>query len=135
MDEALQVAVYEALTGSTALMSVITAVRDDVPQDENSGDSAQFPYVVIGDDRISAWATDDWSGGEATVRVTTHSRYSGKKETKQIMGHIRAALDRADLNISGYTSVTCDFVDSDTSKDLDGEGRIGWMDFNVLICP
>jgi len=135
MNSALQAAIYSALTGNAPLMSAVTGVYDKAPQATDSGSSTAFPYVTIGDDIISAWATDDWSGGDAVFRIHVWSRYGGNKEANQIIGLVRDALDRVPLSVTGYTALSVDFEQAFVEPDPDGETRHGVMEFRVLICP
>lgn len=135
MNAPFQKAIYDALAASSPLMAVITGIYDKAHQVNDSGAIAAFPFVTIGDDVISAWSTDDWSGGEAVARVHVWSRYGGNKQAAEIIGLIRAALDRASLTIAGYGALSCDYQQSFVEPDPDGETRHGVIEFRVLICP
>jgi len=135
MNEPFQQAIYNRLTGNAPIMAVVSGVYDKAPQAIDSGSGAAFPFVTIGDDIITAWAADDWSGGEAVARIHVWSRYGGNKEAAEIIGLIRAALDRQDLAIPGYGALSCDYQQSFVEPDPDGETRHGVIEFRVLICP
>lgn len=135
MNFALQQAIYSALIGNASLVAAVQSVRDKQPDAADSGDDSVFPYIVIGEGITTAWATDDWSGGDATVRVNVFSRYGGNKEALQIMDLVRTVLDRSTLAITGYKAVTVDFVQSFVQPDPDGRTRDGVIEFRVLICP
>lgn len=133
MNEALQQAIYTTLTASAPLVAAVQGIYDHVPQVSDSGAGSAFPYVTLGENTVSAWATDDWSGGDAVVRVHVWSRYRGRKEALEILDLIRAALDRATFAITGYTNVTCDFLQSFVEVDPDGLTRHGVIEFRILI--
>lgn len=120
----LQQAVYDALTGHAPLTA---PVYDNVPQ------GAAFPYVVVGEDSINEWDTDSETGALASVVVHTWSRGRGRKETKELQGHIYDALHRATLTGSGYNFVTIDLTSSESFLDPDGLTRHGVQSFNAII--
>lgn len=133
METALQQAIYDTLSNDAGVMALATAVYDYVPQPDDAGDPAKFPYVVIGDDTLNAWDTDTTTGADATITVHTWSRFKGRKEVKAIQGAIYAALNRATLPTTGYSFVTCHLVNSDSFVDSDGITQHGVQTFRVLI--
>ncbi len=135
MESALQEAIHTALSADAPLVAAVAGIYDDRPQVVDSSSVAAFPVVTHGDNIITQWPTDDWSGGSALVRVHVWSRYPGRKEAKDIVGLIRAALDRAALTITGYTALSLDFEQSFVDVDPDGETRHGVIEFRALICP
>lgn len=120
----LQKAVYDTLS---AYVPLTANIYDDVPQDSD------FPYVVVGDDAHADWSTDTELGVTAVVTVHTWSRARGKKETKELQGHIYDALNRATLAASGYNFVSIDLVSSESFIDADGLTRHGVQTFNAII--
>src|SRR5690554_4378261 len=92
---ALQGAILQRLKSYSPLMARATAVYDHVPQ------TAQFPYVVIGDDTAIDFDTDDTTGAESTITIHVWSQKRGRKEAKQIQGDIYDALHRYELSVSG----------------------------------
>lgn len=132
-ETAIQMAVYQKLSGDVALMAKVNAVHDDVPQPIDSGDSSLFPYVSIGEDFLTEWDTKDASGVEASITVHTWSRYKGRKETKEIQALIFDALQRANLNVIGYNFVDCNQISSESMIDADGKTRHGVQTFRILI--
>lgn len=134
MNKALWEGVYAALTADTALMAAVGGVYSKPPQPADSGASEPFPYVMIGDGLVSPWGTDDWSGGNAVCRIHVFSRHDGPSEAFNVIGLIRAALDRNEFSIAGYQNVTCNFEGSFADLDPDGETQHGVIEFRVLIC-
>lgn len=157
-EQALQTAIYEALTayneatlsldfvgqvytiGSAErqialddLGNLITGVYDNVPQPDDGGAGAAFPYLVIGEGTFNEWDTDTEVGTDASIVIHSWSRYLGRKETQQIQAAIYAALHRATLLIAGYAFVACDWVSSDTFVDADGLTRHGVQTFRILL--
>lgn len=135
MIEALQTGIYSKLTGNSPLMAKITAVHDKPPQPTDAGSGA-FPYIVIGEMDLDAWATDDTSGTEAVFEVYAYSRYGGNKEAAQILDLVRAALDRQTITVTGQAILSVDFDGSSgISVMADGETRVGDMSFHAYVYP
>jgi len=120
----LQQAIYTELSGYAPLPA---PVYDDVPQD------GSFPYVVIGDDSFADWSTDTELGATSVLTVHTWSRLRGRKETKELQGHIETALNRATLSATGYNFVSLDLLSSESFLDSDGLTRHGVQTFNAII--
>lgn len=133
LETELQKAIYAKLANDAPLLAIATAVYDYVPQPDDSGDPAEFPYVVIGDDSLNAWDTDSTTGADASVTIHTWSRYKGKQEIKAMQGAIYAAVNRATLAIAGYSFVLSDLLTSDSFVDSDGVTQHGVQTFRVLF--
>lgn len=129
----IQKAIYEKLAASAELIAKKIPVYDDVPQPEDSGKLCNFPYVVVGDDTLNQWDTDTEYGADAVITIHTWSRYTGKKEIKELQGYVYNALHNAELVIPGYVSVVCAFQDSKSFLDADGKTRHGVQTFTMLI--
>jgi hypothetical protein len=69
---------------------------------------------------------------EQTLTLHTWSRYLGLAEAKQIMAAVVAALDQANLSISGHSLVLLRFEFSSTFLDPDGLTRHGVQRFRVI---
>lgn len=124
----LQVALVDRLLADEAVKSFVDArVYDDVPQ------NTAFPYVVVGDDTSIDWSQDCSLGAESTITIHVWSRYSGRKEAKQIMTAIYETLNRKELTISGAQNVICHFDYEDTFLDPDGATRHGVIRLRLLI--
>lgn len=127
----VQTAVYSRLT---SVVSSAT-IYDDVPRLSNGQPDANFPYIVIGDDDLQSWDTDDTLG--ATVVITLHiwSRYQGKKEVKQVMQDIYSALNRqaGNLSATGYRFVDSLHDFSTVMDDPDGATRHGVCRYQITV--
>jgi hypothetical protein len=124
----LQQAIYDELTGNTALMAAVAGVFDKVAKGYNS-----FPYVTLGDNISTPNDTDTASGSFCTYTVHVWSRKAGKKESKEIMGLVYTALNRAALSVTGYNAVDCIFSDGSTELDPDGKTYHGTQAFNITL--
>ena len=131
---AVQAAIYQALTASAPLMAIVTGVFDNVPQlDERENPDASFPFVVIGDDDLNEDDTDTSRGFLVEAEVHAWSRKRGRKEIKEIQGLVYEALHRQALNVAGYHFVDCFFDESQTLLDPDGKTRHGVSIFHITI--
>jgi hypothetical protein len=128
-----QKAIFEALTASAALMSMVVDVYDCTPQADDSGSDAAFPYITIGDDSISEWDTDTELGAEITLTIHTWSRYHGRSEMKEIQAEIYSILHRACLSVECYNLVGIEFLSSDSFMDPDGKTWHGTQTFRLTV--
>lgn len=129
----VQKALYDRLSTDSAILTKAVGVFDEVPQAPDSGSPDIFPYVVIGDDQTVAWDTDTELGAEITATIHTWSRYSGKKEIKELQGLVYNALHRTNYYLTGYEVVLCQFLQSQSFLDADGKTRHGVQTFRILI--
>lgn len=123
-----QQAVFTALSGQ-----ISATVYDDVPILPSGQPVANFPYVVIGNDTLLAWDTDDQLGAEITLTLHIWSRASGMKEAKGIAGEIFDLLHRASPTIADYHVVDCLREFSEFMIDPDGETRHGVVRYRLTI--
>jgi len=129
----LQKAIYSALTGDSNVTNKVVDVYDYVPQPDDAQDEADFPYITIGETSFVAFDHDQRSGSRATVSIHVWSRYEGRKEVKEIQGAVYDNLHRRALSVSGYNTITVDFLNSESLRDPDGETFHGVQEFQVLL--
>lgn len=127
-ENTVQQIVFDALDGA-----VSCTVYDDVPFLPEGQPDDRFPYIVIGNDTVRAWDTDDTKGANATVTIHVWSRAAGFKECKTIMGEVYDLLNRGMLSKSGYQIVDSLFEFSETMLDSDGETRHGVARYRITI--
>ena len=132
-ETALQTTIFSTLDGDAALGALVTGVYDSAPQADDSGSSAAFPYVTIGEAVHTDWSTDTENGDDVTFTVHSWSRYRGRKEIKQIQGAVYDVLHRANLSVAGYAFVSCDWLQSESFVDTDGLTRHGVQTFRVIL--
>lgn len=118
-----QKAIYDALI----LASLGVPVYGDPQKD------ASYPYIVVGDDSFAPFDTDTSTGFDAIATIHVWDNYKGYKRIKNISGDVYAALNRANLSITGYTVLDCMFDSSDYFLDTDGKTRHGVISFRLLI--
>jgi len=125
----MQQAIYTALRADATLQSLVSnpvRVFDHTPQD------SELPYIVIGEGTASDFDTKDTDGMDQSLTIHTWSDYRGLSETKQIMGAVVDALDKAALSVTGHTLALLRFVGSNTLLDPDGLTRHGVQNFRAV---
>ncbi len=124
-----QAALFARLDGATL---GVTGVYDIAPQDDDSGDTAIFPYVTMGRVVLTELDSQTKTGWAAQVRIHTHSRTGSMLECKNVQGAIFAALHRAPLTISGFNNYSLLREDSDCQPM--GDNKIhGVCEYRALI--
>lgn len=127
----LQQAVYARLVSQLSPIKVF-----DAPPGQPDGRPAtDFPYVVVGDDTISPFDTDEAVGASATITLHVWSRYNGNTEAKNIMGQIYTALNRqaGTLSAVGYAFIDSLYEFGDVIKEADGKTRHGVCRFRITM--
>ncbi|MGB0568416.1 MAG: DUF3168 domain-containing protein, partial [Alteromonas macleodii] len=123
---ATQKAIYNRLTLSSDLMSMVKGVFDFVEEDQ------QFPYVTIGEASHNEFDTYSELGSEVVVTIHTWSREQGNEETHKIQGQIYNALNRAELGtVDDYYFIGIHFETSDILPDNDGLTFQGVQTFRI----
>lgn len=75
-----------ALRGNAALMAKITALKDSVP------DNQQSPYILVGDTTNNGIVDIENSSNEIYTYFHIWSNYKGRKEVLEINDLLKAAL-------------------------------------------
>ena len=124
---AVQDAIHDTLKADAGVIALVsTRVYDHVPQNE------VFPYIALGEATGDQFDDKAKGGMSQVITIHTWSRYRGSKETKQIMGAVVAALDRANLSVTGHDLAWIRFTFSDLFIDPDGFTRHGVQNFEVV---
>lgn len=120
----LQKAVFEALSGTLTV-----PVYDDVPQ------GAAMPYVAIGDSTIAPAGTKTGDGEDHSLTLHVWSQYAGRREVKELLGQIKAALHGRPLVLAGHALVRLRFDFASDFADVDEQIRHGVIRFAALTNP
>ena len=123
----LQTAVYQRLSGDSALMALVEGVYDRPPQ------GSSYPYVTLGDIALSDWSTKNTNGFEAMLTLHIWSRGGGRKEVASVAERIYALLHRAGLSVSGQALVQMRFAASDIELLDDGVTYQAQLRFKALL--
>jgi hypothetical protein len=134
----LQQAVYTQLN-NVALTALLTTsyaplvpIFSDVPDAADGQPDNGFPYVIIGNDTITEFATKDKVGGNALVQVDAYSRSTSKLEIKTIADAVDARLRRQALTITGATHITTELESATITRDEDGRTMRALLIYRVI---
>ncbi len=128
-DAALAEAVLEALRGDTDVQDVLGNPAR-LFDDETRG--AAYPYAVLErHERFSA-DTSLVCGAEHRISFAAYSRYGGRAEMKEIMGAMRAAVDRMDLTLIGQRVVLAHVVYADAMRTRDRRSFRGVFRIRII---
>lgn len=89
----LQQGLFGKLAADGVLMSMVTAIYDQVPE------RAQYPYAIIGDGQMQPLATDIQCGARCTIRLRVYSQKPGRKESLRILDRIYGLLHLGTLTL------------------------------------
>jgi hypothetical protein len=122
----LQQALYSLLSTDTLLLTLTTAVYDQVPED------AAFPYIVIGD--VSEVPLDSFAkmGRVATLTLSILSTAFGFKEALLIADRLDALVNRAVFAFTTYASVYSLYKSLNATRMGDGITRKVDMKYDVF---
>jgi hypothetical protein len=96
---ALRAAVHDALKNNAALNTLLggSKVYDEPPR------GAAFPYVTLGETRISNFSSGDQFAEEHQLTLHAWSRQGGHREAHLITGTLLQVLDDAPLDLPDIT--------------------------------
>jgi hypothetical protein len=123
----LQKAVYQHLSGDTALMALVEGVYDRPPQ------GSAYPYITLGDIAVADWSTKTTEGFETLLTLQVWSRGGGRKEAALVAERVYALLHRANLSVSGHALVFLRFAAGDIELLDDGVTYHGRLRFRALL--
>lgn len=110
----LQKAIYEKLTGNSALMALVSSVFDHIPQ------SVNFPYITIGDAIIHDFSNLKKSGNDYQLSIGIWSREAGHKQITDITEIIYGLLHNGTIAVTGKTLIMMRIVSNATNLENDG---------------
>ena len=113
---ALRAAIHDTLKADTELAALLGGARiyDEPPR------NADFPYVTLGEARISDYSAGDETLEEHQLTLHAWSRQGGHKEAHMIAGAVLQALDDAPLSPDGHQLVNLRFTLADIRREADG---------------
>jgi hypothetical protein len=129
---ALQQAIFAALGADENIKDIVDdppRIFDHVPR------GAALPYIVIGDDRTSDWSTATEPGTAHALAIHIWSRAAGRKETRVAAEAVIEALNDADLAVAGHTLVDLRWLDTEVTKEPDGETLHATLRFRAALEP
>lgn len=128
---ALRAAIYDALVADTALAAVLGGahVYDELPR------GAAFPYVALGESRLSDISGDAAPTQEHQLTLHAWSRQGGHKQAHAIAGALLSALDDAPLSVNGQVLVNLRFALADIRRESDGRTYHAIIRFRAVTEP
>lgn len=128
---ALRAAIHDALAADGALTSLLGGpkIYDEVPR------AAAFPYVTLGEARVSDFSAGDEPGTEHQLTLHAWSRQGGHREAHLIAGALLQALDDAPLAPDGHKLVNLRFSLADIRREGDGRTYHAVVRFRAVTEP
>jgi hypothetical protein len=128
---ALRAAIHDALAADTPLTSLLGGARvyDEPPQNPS------FPYVTLGEARVSDFSTGTERGEEHQLTLHAWSRQGGHKEAHLIAGALLQALDDASLPLDDHRLVNFRFALADVRREADGRTYHALVRFRAVTEP
>lgn len=128
---ALRAAIHDALVADGALTSILGGpkIYDEPPR------AATFPYVTLGEARVSDFSTGTEEGEEHQLTLHAWSRQGGHREAHMIAGALLHALDDAPLSPDGHRLVNLRFSVADVRREADGRTYHALIRFRAVTEP
>ena len=128
---ALRAAIHDALTADAALETLLGGpkVYDEPPR------GAAFPYVTLGEARVTDYSTGNEPGEEHQITLHAWSRQGGHREAHLISGAVLAALDDAPLPLEHHRLVNLRFATADIRREADGRTYHALVRFRAVTEP
>lgn len=128
---ALRAAIHDALAADGALVALLGGpkVYDEPPN------NVEFPYVTLGEARVSDFSTASDAGEEHRLTLHAWSRQGGHKEAHLIAGALLQALDDAPLAPDGFNLVNLRFSVADIRREADGRTYHALVRFRAVTEP
>lgn len=127
----LRAAIRDALAADGALTSLLGGARiyDEAPR------AANFPYVTLGDARVTDFSAGDQPGEEYQLTLHAWSQQGGHREAHMIAGAMLQALDDAPLSLAGHHLVNLRFAVADIRREADGRTYHALVRFRAVTEP
>jgi hypothetical protein len=128
---ALRAAIHDALSADASLVSILGGpkIYDEPPR------SAAFPYVTLGEARVSDISGDAEPAIEHQLTLHGWSRQGGHKEAHMIAGALLQALDDAPLTLADHHLVNFRFSVADVRREADGRTYHALVRFRAVTEP
>ena len=134
--EPLQRAMYQALGADADLVAIIGGADQIF---DSVSDSAVFPYVTIGDDRINGLDTACGSDSEVYSTIRCYSRAVGRLQAKAMANRVRFVLqDKSAFTVSGFRLSVIEYLSTNIiTHPVDDDGRTthAEVNFRFRIIP
>jgi len=127
---ALQRSIYQALTGSPELTSLLggESVYSNPPA------AAQFPYITLGQTVNLDWSTGTEDGNEHSLTLHVWSR-AGAAQVHEIIEVVRMVLHNQPLSLEDHYLVNLRHEFTQARIDPDGETMHGIVRYRAVTEP
>ncbi|MEA2905557.1 MAG: hypothetical protein QOI12_2944 [Alphaproteobacteria bacterium] len=128
---ALRAAIHDALSTDGALNALRGGpkIYDEPPRE------TPFPYVTLGEARISDFSTGSEPGEEHQITLHAWSRQGGHREAHLVAGALLQALDDANLALTDHRLVNLRFALADVRRESDGRTYHALVRFRAVTEP
>jgi hypothetical protein len=128
---ALQRSLYQALTSSTDLTTLLGGMRiyDDAPE------STAYPFITLGQSVIRDWSMGTEDGVEHSLTLHVWSRSGGNKQVHEITEAIKAVLHDQPLMLEDHHLMNLRHEFSETRLDPDGDTFHGIVRYRAVTEP
>lgn len=128
---ALRAAIHSALSAHAPLTAILGGpkIYDEPPA------TAAFPYVTLGEARVSDYSAGDDPAEEHQLTLHAFSRQGGHREAHIIAGTLLQALDDAPLAPDGHHLVNLRFSLADIRREADGRTYHAVVRFRAVTEP
>jgi hypothetical protein len=128
---ALRAAIHSALSAHAPLTAILGGpkIYDEPPA------TAAFPYVTLGEARVSDYSAGDDPAEEHQLTLHAFSRQGGHREAHIIAGTLLQALDDAPLAPVGHHLVNLRFSLADIRREADGRTYHAVVRFRAVTEP
>ena len=94
-----------------------------------------FPYVTLGEQRVSDFSTDGDAGVEHQLTLHAWSRQGGHRQAHLVAGALLQALDDAPLALADHRLVNFRFAVADVRREADGRTYHALVRFRAVTEP
>jgi len=128
---ALQRSIYQALTGSPELTSLLggESVYSNPPA------AAQFPYITLGQTVNLDWSTGTEDGNEHSLTLHVWSRADSAAQVHEIIEVVRMVLHNQPLSLEDHYLVNLRHEFTQARIDPDGETMHGIVRYRAVTEP
>jgi hypothetical protein len=128
---ALRAAIHDALVADGAVSALLGGpkIYDELPH------AATFPYVTLGETRVTDFSTGTEPGQEHQITLHAWSRQGGHREAHMISGALLQALDDAPLSLANHRLVNLRFATADVRREADGRTYHALVRFRAMTEP
>lgn len=123
----LQKAIFQALNGDTALLSMVGGIYDRPAQ------GVAFPYITFAGWEGGDWSSATTSGMAFELVLEIWSREGGHKQAARIMERVHTLLHDANPAVEGQTLVMLRFGGSSIELEEDGCTYRGVVRLKALV--